>query len=122
MNPRTDHEDEIDIRKTKNLTGIGCLLAVVLPILLLPFIIGWLFFRAGETTLEISSSPHDVHTIEVVKVDEFPDPVINIRYGDQVMTKTKIPDDIKIHWESDQKATVTLIKGDRKQTIPIIFD
>ncbi|MEW4306013.1 hypothetical protein Q0N12_11490 [Rossellomorea marisflavi] len=122
MNPRTDHEDEIDIRKTKNLTGIGCLLAVVLPILLLPFIIGWLFFRAGETTLEISSSPHDVHTIEVVKVDEFPDPVIDIRYGDQVMTKTKIPDDIKIHWESDQKATVTLIKGDRKQTIPIIFD
>ncbi|KZE50752.1 hypothetical protein [Rossellomorea marisflavi] len=122
MNPRTDHEDEIDIRKTKNLTGIGCLLAVVLLILLLPFIIGWLFFRTGETTLEISSSPHDVHTIEVVKVDEFPDPVIDIRYGDQVMTKTKIPDEIKIHWESDQKATVTLIKGDRKQTIPIIFD
>ncbi|UKS66382.1 hypothetical protein [Rossellomorea marisflavi] len=122
MNPRTAREDEIEIEQTKNLTRVGCLLAVVIPILLLPFIIGWLFFRTGETTLEVSSSPHDVHTIEVVKVDEFPDPVVDIRYGDQVITKTKIPDEIKIHWDDDEHATVIFTKGDRKQTIPITFD
>ncbi|GAB2575360.1 hypothetical protein [Gracilibacillus alcaliphilus] len=51
-----------------------------------------------ETQLMISHSPYGKNEIEVVRVEEIPAPILKINYGNQTITKTKIPHDISVEW------------------------
>ncbi|KGA96051.1 hypothetical protein AJ85_12100 [Alkalihalobacillus alcalophilus ATCC 27647 = CGMCC 1.3604] len=120
-----DEGDGIEQQKTKLLTGIGCFLGLVFLMLLVIFAVGWLFFTKSfeETQLEVSFSPNDINKIEVVKVDEFPDPILRIKYDDKSIMKTKLPQNISIEWKNDYEAEVILTRrGSEPDIVKVEFE
>lgn len=117
-------ENDLKLTKAKVKTKLGCFFGVIILGLLFISLPIWLYFSLSkEIQLEISHSPHNINTVEVVKVDDFPDPTIRIKYEDQSIIKTKIPDNISIEWENDYEATVILTKKGREpQIVPILFE
>lgn len=107
-------DNSVEREKTKLLTNIGCLFGVVILGLLAISIVVWCISSTQETRLKISHSPNNINSIEIVKKDDFPDPIIRIKYDDKSIMKTKIPDKITVEWKNDYQAIVILTKQGRK--------
>ena len=108
----------VDREKTKHLTGIGCFLGIVILGLLVILIPAWLYFSyPEETQLKVSHSPNNINTIEVVRIEEFPDPTLRINYDNNSVMKTKMPDNISVQWEDDYKANIILTGQGREPDI-----
>ena len=120
-----DEEDNyiLNKQKAKLQTGIGCFFGVVILGLLVILVPIWLFFsHSDETQLKVSHSPNNVNTIEVVKKDDFPDPTIRIKYDDESIMKTTIPDNISVQWNNDFEAKVILTKrGEEPSIVEVKF-
>src|SRR5690625_774985 len=106
--------------KTKFMITIGCLFGVVITLLLIISVIIWLLYEAfvpDETQLMVSDSPNNINQIELVEKE---DPLrsdrsyLRIYYDDEIITRTKLPDDISIEWENDYEAYVTLTNQGRE--------
>ncbi|MBP1917457.1 hypothetical protein J2Z23_004463 [Lederbergia galactosidilyticus] len=52
-----------------------------------------------ETQLKISHSPNHINNMKIVKLNEFPNPTLRIKYDHKYITKTKLPDHISVEWE-----------------------
>lgn len=120
-----DEEDNyiLNKQKAKLQTGIGCFFGVVILGLLVILVPIWLFLsHSDETQLKVSYSPNNVNTIEVVKKDDFPDPTIRIKYDDESIMKTTIPDNISVQWNNDFEAKVILTKrGEEPSIVEVKF-
>lgn len=96
-------------QKAKLQTGIGCFFSVAIIGLIIIIIPIWfLLSYSDETLLKVSHSPNNINTIEIVKKEDFPDPTIRIKYDDQNIMKTKIPDTVSVEWDNDYEAEVIL--------------
>lgn len=111
------NDNSVEQEKTKLLTKIGCLFGVVILGILVILIVAWYISNSQETQLEISHSPNNINSIEIVKKDDFPDPTIRINYDDKSIMKTKIPDKITVEWKNDYQAIVILTKQGREPDI-----
>jgi hypothetical protein len=70
----------------------------------------------AETQIMTSESPNRINKIEFYKVDEFPDPILKIKYGNRYIIKQgtlPIPENISVQWKNDKEADV-LISGPGK--------
>lgn len=115
-NENDDHL--VNAQKTKFLTGIGCFFAVIILGLIVVILPAWLFFsQPKETQLTVSHSPNNINTIEVVRIEDFPDPTIIIKYDNKSVMKTKLPDKISVKWKDDYEADVVLTKQGREPDI-----
>ena len=106
--------------KTKLFTKIGCFYGIVIigPLVILLLI--WSFihtFFPNETELVVSHSPNNINKIEIIRVEEFPAPILRIKYDNKYITKTKLPDDISVEWKNDFEANVILTKYGREPAI-----
>ena len=119
-----DDDIESDIQKTKFLSGIGCLLwMLILTILIVTPIV----YYAGkfiynmefkQTILAVSKSPDQLHIIEVVEVGEpafFGPSKVKIKYENHYIDRsigndgaTLHPSNVSVNWENDQEAIITL--------------
>lgn len=115
------NDDPIVVReKTKLFTKIGCFFGIVIIGPLVIILLAWSFFHTffpTEKELLISHSPNQINKIEIVQIEEFPDPILRIKYDDKFITKTKLPDDITVEWAHDYEANVILTKHGRKPDI-----
>lgn len=111
------NDNSVEREKTKLFTKIGCLFGVVILGLLAISVVVWYISSTQETRLEISHSPNNINSIEIVKKDDFPDPTIRIKYDDKSIMKTKIPDKITVEWKNDYKAVVILTRQGREPDI-----
>lgn len=88
-------------------------------ILIITLII-WLLYHVfvpKETQLMVSDSPNNKNKIEIVRVEDFPDPTLRINYDNNSIMKTKLPNDISVEWRNDYEADVILAKQGRKPDI-----
>lgn len=105
-------------QKAKLFTGIGCFFWIVILVLVVVLVPVWLYFSyPEETQLMVSHSPNNINTIEIVRIDEFPDPTLRINYDDKSIMKTKLPDDLSVEWENDYEANVILIRQKREPDV-----
>ncbi|MGG0716737.1 hypothetical protein ABE096_03940 [Robertmurraya massiliosenegalensis] len=105
-------------QKAKLFTGIGCFFGIVILVLVVVLVPVWLYFSyPEETQLMVSHSPNNINTIEIVRIDEFPDPTLRINYDDKSIMKTKLPDDLSVEWENDYEANVILIRQKREPDV-----
>lgn len=118
MDWNTDYMEEQE--KTKFATKIGCCFGIVLiGILIIALVICLLYniFIPNETQLIVSDSPNNKNKIEIVRIEDFPDPTLRINYDNNSIMKTKLPDDISVEWISDYEADVILTKQGRETDI-----
>lgn len=114
------NDNSVEIEKTKLFTKIGCLIGVFIFVLLAISVVVWYVFSIfsyQEKTLELSHSPNNINSIEIVMTNDFPDPTIKIKYDDKSIMKTKIPDEITVEWKNDYQAIVILAKQGREPDI-----
>lgn len=105
-------------QKAKLFTGICCFFGIVILVLVVVLVPVWLYFSyPEETQLMVSHSPNNINTIEIVRIDEFPDPTLRINYDDKSIMKTKLPDDLSVEWENDYEANVILIRQKREPDV-----
>ena len=110
-------DNSVEIEKTKLFTKIGCLIGVFIFGLLGISAVVWYFLSNQEKTLELSYSPNNINSIEIVMTNDFPDPTIKIKYDDKSIMKTTIPDEITVEWKNDYQAVVILTKQGRNPGI-----
>lgn len=105
--------------KTKLLTKIGCFWAIFIGSLVTLLIIWFLFqtFFPNETQLMLSHSPNDKNKIEIVRIEDFPDPTLRINYDNKSIMKTKLPDNISVEWTNDYEADIFLTKQGREPDV-----
>lgn len=119
------HRNE-DVMKERHTTKILLKLCCTLGILIIVFFLVPLFIwsyankNPEVNQLEHSMSPNQNNEIEIVKIDEFPDPIIRINYADQSIMKTKIPHDIIVDWISEYEAIITLKRSGREPDIVVV--
>ncbi|WP_440895573.1 hypothetical protein ACS127_13565 [Amphibacillus sp. Q70] len=119
-----------EIQRTKKKAKRSCLIwigiFVLIPILFVVYNIAWFSYQVifKETTLEISHSPNEINTIEVVERGEsfsFGLSAVRIKYG-RKRIDTQIGNDggtlnefnVSVNWEDDYNAIVTLY-GDEQE-------
>ncbi|MBM7542800.1 hypothetical protein [Amphibacillus cookii] len=113
-------EDDYNLneQKVKFLTGIGCFWVIVILVLMVVSVPVWLYFSySEETQLLVSHSPNNIKTIEIVRIEDFPDPTLRINYDNKSIMKTKLPDNISVEWENDYEANVILTRQKREPDI-----
>lgn len=118
MDWNTDYMEEQE--KIKFTTKIGCCFGVVLIGILMIALVAWLLYNIfipNETQLLVSDSPNNKNKIEIVRIDDFPDPTLRINYDDNSIMKTKLPDEISVEWINDDEANVILTKQGRETDI-----
>lgn len=119
-------EDIEEREKTKLLTKIGCFFGVVIMGFLMIVLMIWVLYRLfvpHETQLMVSDSPNNKNKIEIVRIEDFPDPTLSINYENKSIMKTKLPDDIAVEWKNDNEADVILAKqGSEPDIIKVEFD
>lgn len=106
--------------KTKFLTKIGCFFGTVIIGPLVILLITWILYHTffpNETQLMVSESPNNKNKIEIVRIEDFPDPTIKINYDNKYILKTKLPDNISVEWKNDHEANVILSKQGREPDI-----
>lgn len=110
-------------QKTKTLPILGCIGTItlgVIVILLSVWIIFLYAFTPTETLIMTSESPNKKNSIEFFKIEEFPDPILKIKYDNRYIIKMNIlpsPDRITVEWENDQEAHVILNRGGNETDI-----
>ncbi|WP_339148980.1 MULTISPECIES: hypothetical protein [unclassified Sutcliffiella] len=111
--------------ETKFYTKIGCFFGVVIiGLLIIAFIIGisYRVFVPSEIQLMVSDSPNNKNKIEIVRVEDFPDPTLRINYDNNSIIKTNLPDDISIEWKNDYEANVILVRqGQEPDVVKVEF-
>src|SRR5699024_6558264 len=106
--------------KTKFATKTGCFFGIVIMGILIITLIIWLLYHVfvpNESQLIVSDSPNNKNKIEIVSVEDFPDPTLRINYDNNSIMKTKLPNDISVEWRNDYEADVILAKQGRKPDI-----
>lgn len=123
-----NHHDDIieykkSLQKMKVLAIFGCLSTILIG-MIVTAISAWLLWgyiwTPGVKELQVSHSPNNENIITIYQVNEFPDPILKIEYGDQEITKTKIPDKITIEWENDVKAQIMLHRNGEDDQIEYV--
>lgn len=111
-------------QKAKLQTGIGCFFGIIILGLLVILIPIWLLFSYdGDESLKISHSPNNVNTIEVIQKEDFPKPTIRIKYDQNSIMKTTIPDKISIQCKNDFEADVILTRqGKEPDIVKVLFE
>lgn len=113
----------VERQKTKLLTGIGCFFGIAI----LGFFVIFASVRIyhliypGETQLKISHSPNNINTIEIVRIEDFPDPTLRINYDDKSIIKTKLPNKISVEWQNDYEANVILTTQGEPNVVKVEF-
>ncbi|RDW16598.1 hypothetical protein CWR48_16295 [Oceanobacillus arenosus] len=111
--------------KTKFYTKIGCFFGIVIIGLLIIALIIWISYRVfvpREIQLLVSDSPNNKNKIEIVRVEDFPNPTLRINYDKNSIIKTNLPDDISIEWKNDYEANVTLVRqGQEPDVVKVEF-
>ena len=110
----------VDREKTKLFTKIGCFFGIVIIGPLVIILLAWSFFHTffpNETELLVSHSPNNINKIEIIRIEEFPDPILRIKYDTKSISKTKLPDNISVEWKNDFEANVILTKFGREPDI-----
>lgn len=101
-------------------TKIGCFFGIVIIVLLIIALVIWISYRVfvpSEVQLMVSDSPNNKNKIEIVRVEDFPDPTLRINYDNNSVIKTNLPDDISIEWENDYEANVILVRQGQEPDI-----
>ncbi|MEK3886183.1 hypothetical protein [Bacillus sp. FSL K6-3431] len=106
-----------DIEKTKFLTKIGCLFWIIIGTLVILLITWNLYHTIYPIQLMVSHSPTNKNKIEIVRIEDFPDPTLRINYDNKQITKTTLADKISIEWKNDYEANVMLTKHEREPDI-----
>ncbi|WP_080873548.1 hypothetical protein [Oceanobacillus timonensis] len=122
MDWNNDQLVEYERRKAKHKIIIGSIyflmiLLIIAAIVWVPVKIIYAFGHPEETQLMLSQSPNQENEIEVVKIAEFPDPILQINYDNQTIKKTKMPHDISVEWKNDREASVILARSGREPDI-----
>jgi|SRR5690625_310163 len=119
--PHTEERTRITAQKTKILAILGCSGTIILGILIV-LLSAKIFLdyisTPEETQIMTSESPNGENKIEFFKIDEFPDPILKIKYDNRYIIKQgtlPIPDKISVEWKNDKEADV-LINGPGKAT------
>lgn len=113
-----NNDQIVDREKTKLSTKFGCFFGIVILMLLIILVPVWFYFSyPDETQLKVSHSPNNVNIIQIVKKDDFPNPTLRIYYGDEYISRTKLPDNISVEWENDYEADVILTRQGREPDI-----
>lgn len=119
--PHTEERTRITAQKTKILAILGCSGTIILGILIV-LLSAKIFLdyisTPEETQIMTSESPNGKNKIEFFKIDEFPDPILKIKYDNRYIIKQgilPIPDNISVEWKNDKEADV-LINGPGKAT------
>ncbi len=124
MNWNTDYM--VEQEKTKFATKIGCCSGIVLIGIFIIALVIWLLYNIfipNETQLIVSDSPNNKNKIEIVRIEDFPDPTLRINYDNNSIMKTKLPDDISVEWISDYEADVILTKqGSETDIVKVEFE
>src|SRR5699024_10233712 len=121
-----DYETYYDFNKQKaNLqVGLGCFFGLVILGLLTVALPIWFIMSYSSTSdieLDLSHSPNNINTIEVLGVNEFPHQITTtIKYNDHTITKTYRPDKISIEWHNDYKVDVIFIRQFNEKDITTV--
>ncbi|MFK3937493.1 hypothetical protein ACI2JA_08245 [Alkalihalobacillus sp. NPDC078783] len=108
-----------------SLKRILLFLTLLLTIALIPILVLIYSFQNPEQyTLEHSYSPNNINEIEVIQIADFPDPIFEIKYGEDTIEFTKLRGDLSIHWEDDYNAFVRLDRpvGEEPHVFILTFD
>lgn len=109
-------------RRMKQILIFGSLLLIICltPI----FILLYSLKNPEQEQLEHNVSPNNINEVEVIVIYDFPDPVFEIRYGQETIEFTKKREDISIYWEDDYKAFVRLDGrvGEEPRIFVLTFD
>lgn len=113
-----DLDTEIKTRKTtqntKTLAILGCLGTIILGVLVI-LLSAWILLlymtTPKETHIMTSESPNEKNRIEFFRIEEFPDPILKIKYDNRYIIKMNIlpsSDRISVEWKNDKEANVIL--------------
>lgn len=110
----TEAKNIMATQKTKILAILGCFGTIILGVLVI-LLSAWILLlymtTPKETHIMTSQSPNEKNRIEFFRIEEFPDPILKIKYDNRYIIKMNIlpsPDKISVEWKSDQEANVSL--------------
>lgn len=111
--------------KTKALAILGCSGSIFLGIIVIllsgKMLLDYIF-TPEETLIKTIPSPNDEYTIELYRIDEFPDPSLKIKYDNRYIIKPNTSvNQVSIEWKSDKEADVIIDKGNEPQIENITF-
>src|SRR5699024_8305385 len=100
--------------KTKAFAILGCSGSIFLGIIVIllsgKMLLDYIF-TPEETLIKTIPSPNDEYTIELYRIDEFPDPSLKIKYGNRYIIKQNTSvNQVSIEWKNDKKADVIVDK------------
>jgi len=112
--PDIEIKSRLAAQRTKTIAILGCFGTIVFGILVI-LLSAWIFWgyvtTPKETLIMTSESPNEQNRIEFFQVDEFPDPILKIKYNNRYIIKQNIlpsPDRISVEWKNDTEANVIL--------------
>lgn len=110
----TEIKNRMTAQKTKTLAILGCSGTIILGVLVI-LLSAWIFWdyitKPEETQIMTSESPNEKNRIEFFKVNEFPDPILKIKYDNRYIIKRSIlpiANKISVEWKNDKEANVIL--------------
>lgn len=110
----TEAKTRTTARKTKIIAILGCFGTIILGILVI-LLSAWILLlymtTPTETHIMTSQSPNEKNRVEFFRIEEFPDPILKIKYDNRYIIKMNIlpsSDKISVEWKNDKEANIIL--------------